>query len=746
MTRIITNVPGDIYVYENDYLMSQAYNMGYSRIPFLVLLIFLCVALAPTNAAVQSAGSSDSTTRIVFVNSMTGRSVGGAFISLREESGGKPGLSRRLAAGERLDLRHGVYDVQIQAPGYAAASARVTAGPSVRTIEINLDPIEPPRQLSPEYVRSLHRRNATVVVGCVVDEETRLPLAGVRILSVRDGRSVRTDRDGFFAVHVNVSGDSSFLRQPAAILFERDGYQAQLRNYLEIWPNGDLNYRIRLGAGTGVDVIDERMNRRRDGELEKTSPDTCTTCGSSGADSPASALPDMISYPSSPNRTTAVTTVIPSMIRVGRNCTGTSCTTVEYYSVETYCKHVVAAEVYACWGSLTGGMNSLQAFSVPVRSYGLWYVYHPISIYYDICTTTSCQAFNDVTSTNSDAAVNATAGYLLVDGNGAAVRSEYSAENNNAGCGDGYAGTGTSSPCIADPVCAGKATYGHGRGMCQWGSIRWATGTVVAKASDGGAGACVLGPSHGYGTKDWLQIVAHYYPNYQMAQAIMVSLYWAQFSPATAGPGNSIYVVDSVLSSGATSLLLGAAIAPTGTTSWAWDPMNDVSISLTSGKQIMARQYKVPSSTGGGSYDLQVILWYDDNGNYQIDPQGPTGDVLISSLIVPQALTVSGPAGVDQTDPSVPRDAYLAQNFPNPFNPETSIEYHVARSGHVKLTVHTLLGDVAAVLVNEHETAGMYKVVWNAASLTSGVYFVRMEAATNDGRPFTATRKVVLMK
>ncbi|HAV23124.1 MAG TPA: peptidase S8, partial [Bacteroidetes bacterium] len=85
-------------------------------------------------------------------------------------------------------------------------------------------------------------------------------------------------------------------------------------------------------------------------------------------------------------------------------------------------------------------------------------------------------------------------------------------------------------------------------------------------------------------------------------------------------------------------------------------------------------------------------------------------------------------------------------NFPNPFNPETSIEYHVARSGHVKLTVHTLLGDVAAVLVNEHETAGMYKVVWNAASLTSGVYFVRMEAATNDGRPFTATRKVVLMK
>jgi hypothetical protein len=60
---------------------------------------------------------------------------------------------------------------------------------------------------------------------------------------------------------------------------------------------------------------------------------------------------------------------------------------------------------------------------------------------------------------------------------GAIFRAEYSAENNNAGCGDGYSGTGTSGgwPCISDARCKGYAKNGHGRGMCQWGSSRWAS-------------------------------------------------------------------------------------------------------------------------------------------------------------------------------------------------------------------------------------------------------------------------------
>ena len=54
--------------------------------------------------------------------------------------------------------------------------------------------------------------------------------------------------------------------------------------------------------------------------------------------------------------------------------------------------------------------------------------------------------------------------------NGVIYKAEYCAESNNAGCGDGFSGTGTDYPCIADARCVGRTKSGAGRGMCQWGS------------------------------------------------------------------------------------------------------------------------------------------------------------------------------------------------------------------------------------------------------------------------------------
>jgi len=62
----------------------------------------------------------------------------------------------------------------------------------------------------------------------------------------------------------------------------------------------------------------------------------------------------------------------------------------------------------------------------------------------------------------------------MLENSGNIARSEYFAENNDCGCGNGYSGTGSSWPCILDTVCRNRSCYGHGRGMCQWGSSRWA--------------------------------------------------------------------------------------------------------------------------------------------------------------------------------------------------------------------------------------------------------------------------------
>jgi Stage II sporulation protein len=139
--------------------------------------------------------------------------------------------------------------------------------------------------------------------------------------------------------------------------------------------------------------------------------------------------------------------------------------------------------------------------AVAVRGYGAWHAEHPLTASYDTCDYEACEMY-DPASTNSrtDAAVDATKGKVLVDQAGAIARSDYAAENNNAGCGDAKTGTNQPiAPCIPDVSCKGTAKNGHGSGMCQLGSQRWATG------KDHDDNPVDGGPE----TYDW--ILKHYY-------------------------------------------------------------------------------------------------------------------------------------------------------------------------------------------------------------------------------------------
>jgi hypothetical protein len=89
----------------------------------------------------------------------------------------------------------------------------------------------------------------------------------------------------------------------------------------------------------------------------------------------------------------------------------------------------------------------------------------------------------------------------------------------------------------------------------------------------------------------------------------------------------------------------------------------------------------------------------------------------------------------------VPENYSLSQNYPNPFNPVTKINYALPKNGFVTLRVYDVLGRQAVNLVNENKTAGSYSVDFNAGSLTSGVYFYRLEV-----NGFTDTKKLLLVK
>lgn len=103
--------------------------------------------------------------------------------------------------------------------------------------------------------------------------------------------------------------------------------------------------------------------------------------------------------------------------------------------------------------------------------------------------------------------------------------------------------------------------------------------------------------------------------------------------------------------------------------------------------------------------------------------------------------TPPGATAVEQEGSGVPATYTLDQNFPNPFNPSTTIRFSIPASGNVTLKVYNLLGMEVATLVNGELSAGTHRVTFDAANLPSGVYFYRIDAGS-----FSDVRKMALLK
>jgi hypothetical protein len=90
---------------------------------------------------------------------------------------------------------------------------------------------------------------------------------------------------------------------------------------------------------------------------------------------------------------------------------------------------------------------------------------------------------------------------------------------------------------------------------------------------------------------------------------------------------------------------------------------------------------------------------------------------------------------------NLPTSYSLGQNYPNPFNPSTNISYDVPKASHVTLEVYNVLGQRVASLVDQEMEAGNYTVEFDGSSISSGIYFYRLNADD-----FTQTKKMVMVK
>ncbi|HUI29381.1 MAG TPA: FG-GAP-like repeat-containing protein [Candidatus Acidoferrales bacterium] len=94
-----------------------------------------------------------------------------------------------------------------------------------------------------------------------------------------------------------------------------------------------------------------------------------------------------------------------------------------------------------------------------------------------------------------------------------------------------------------------------------------------------------------------------------------------------------------------------------------------------------------------------------------------------------------------------PKEFALFQNYPNPFNPSTMINYDIPKNAYVKVVIYDVLGRVVATLVNGVQQPSHYSVEWNPAGLSSGIYFCRIQAQSQDGSGnFVSVKKLVYMK
>ena len=117
------------------------------------------------------------------------------------------------------------------------------------------------------------------------------------------------------------------------------------------------------------------------------------------------------------------------------------------------------------------------------------------------------------------------------------------------------------------------------------------------------------------------------------------------------------------------------------------------------------------------------------------------GWILCDSGKVYKSSTGGIPTDVDEIDFSVPDQFSLSQNYPNPFNPSTKISWQSPVSGHQTLKVYDVLGKEVAALVNEFRYASSYTIDFNASSLSSGIYFYKLQAGS-----FVQTKKMILIK
>jgi hypothetical protein len=241
---------------------------------------------------------------------------------------------------------------------------------------------------------------------------------------------------------------------------------------------------------------------------------------------------------------------------------------------------------------------------------------------------------------------------------------------------------------------------------------------------------------------EWLvDVQAHHFETYaRTVPAICDSTFndtcWQTFMVAahTADAGiyydsavDSGYSIDNLSPAQPTGLAGTQSFDPAGL-QLSWEPnaepdIHEYSIYRGLTDDFTADPYSLVGSTAGTSFIDEGWDW-DAGYFYKVSATDNNGNESLFARVIPDELT-------GEEVQATPGTSFLAQNFPNPFNPSTTIRFSLAKAGHVNLSIFDASGRLVRVLVNEYREAAIHEADWNGlndngATVGSGIYFSRL--------------------
>jgi hypothetical protein len=364
----------------------------------LLLFVLLLLLFGRLQAQQPTGSATGSSTNITFVvrNESTGFAVPGAVVQVTAPNGKTSTLTTAANGKLVFTAVNGKYLFTIAANGYDPIETYFASGEETNIeANINLDPAENNApQVSEQQLRA--NVNQAIISGYVRDKEANTPLAAVQASA--GGKTVITDSKGFFSIQLPAAAiiAEGTVPEKATIRFTKSGFAPHsIQNFYLIPDTYTMKVAMSPANNARAQQVTEETETQEHGLFDRKETD------------------DQLRYNEATvpqARVEGIMAVsVPTSIRVGTSCNCTSCSSVQVMSLEKYVKTGLNDEWIASWGAA-----SLRAGAVAYRTYGAYYVKHPVKSNFDIAATTCNQVWDSDGSSSCTSAANASYSLSIV--------------------------------------------------------------------------------------------------------------------------------------------------------------------------------------------------------------------------------------------------------------------------------------------------------------------------------------------